>query len=52
MRIIGVDICGEQAKFNSWFDDKSEFIHNNVVRHKLFNMKKKIMPCLAYDFRC
>tara|TARA_B100000287_G_scaffold326147_1_gene310425 strand:+ start:727 stop:1605 length:879 start_codon:yes stop_codon:yes gene_type:complete len=36
-RICGVDICGEKAKYNSWFDDEGEFIHNNIVRHKLLN---------------
>ena len=30
-------ICGEKAKYNSWLDDKAELVHNNIVRHKLFN---------------
>ena len=37
-RICGVDICGEKAR-KRWWDDKDDFIHNNIVRHKLLNMK-------------
>ena len=37
-RICGVDICGEKAK-KRWWDDEDDFIHNNIVRHKLLNRK-------------
>jgi len=35
-RLCGIDICGEKAK-KSWYDDDAEFIHNNIVRHKILN---------------
>ena len=38
-RLCGVDICGEKAKYRWYWDDKDDFVHNNIVRHYLLNRK-------------